>query len=95
MDKVALIPAVERLLTAIDDEDVLDEAIQGVKDALGYDPTLKEQDYLVKLEIEVWAKTPKDAVKEFIRLVADQELSNWMYRVIDEKEVESQVPGWE
>ena len=94
MDKVALIPAVECLLKAIDNEEILDPSIQLVKDALGYDPTIKEQDHLVCLEINVWAKTPQDAVKEFIEMIEENELTGWVYRVTDEDDKETLVDGW-
>lgn len=94
MDKVALIPAVECLLKAIDNEEVLDPSIQLVKDALGYDPTIKEQDYLIKLEIDLYAKTPQEAVKLFINMLEEEDPTGWVYRVIAEDNTETLVDGW-
>lgn len=95
MDKVALIPAVERLLIAIDQEAILDDSIQGVKDALGYDPTLREQDYLIKLEIDVYETTPQRAVKVFMGMLAEEPSTTWVYRVIAEDGKETLVQGWD
>lgn len=86
--------AVEQLLIAIDKEEVLDDKIARVVDALGYDPTVKDQDYLISLEIDVFTSSPQKAVKEFIEMLKENDFSDWAYRVKDEDGNETIVDGW-
>lgn len=86
--------AVENLLVAIDKEEVLDEKIDKVIEALGYDPRIVDKDFLVKLEIEVYTSTPSKAVEEFISMVKESLLTDWAYRVIDEDGNETIIEGW-
>lgn len=61
-------------------EDAVAEAIE----ALGFDPSAKEQLYTVSLKMAFYKTRPEDAVKEFIRAI-EETRDGWFYIVEDEK----------
>lgn len=81
VNHMLLVEAVEDLLNDLAGGDYPDSSIIRVKEALGYDPTIKEQDYLVSLSIDISAVTPEEAVKEFISLLESN--LDWVYVVKD------------
>lgn len=87
--------ALEDLIRAADkfcyDPDI-NMALEDAKNALGYDPVLKEKEYQVSLNIGVTGTSPETAVRHFIELI--QEAVGWNYTVKDENGKTTEVETW-
>lgn len=95
-DLDVVLSTLDDLVTAVDSGDwvAIGSARTNAVDILGYDPAQKEQDFLVSLEIGFVARTPEEAVEQFIALVQSDGLRSWVYRVTDENENESTVDSY-
>lgn len=88
-----LVIALEDLIKAVKEnhKPMIEDAMLYAISTLGYDPSIKEQEYLVSLEIGTYAKTPDEAVKKFIGLLEDNPSNKWVYKTTDENDNEAVV----
>lgn len=83
------------LMIAVHEGDsiAINHALEEAKDSLGFDPTIQDQEFNVILDIPVWEKTPEAAIREFIKMVQETPMTDWVYIVRDENGDEHYIDG--
>lgn len=76
---IYVLRALEDLIVAVHSDSDIPAAMKSAKEALGWDPTIPQIDYVVTLALDITAASPEEAVKEFQKLVRDSQ--EWMYGV--------------